>query len=151
MPDNNNATTGFGGKFEIEVAETWTEVKKIQTLEFDGFTSDFDEVTNLNSPNALKQWAPTTIDPGTGTVSLVADQVDPGQLALAAGQLARTKFPCRVTYPAPVGYTSGIVRTFSAWVQKNGLSNLSTTAASKYSVQLKIDGTITDVAAVAEA
>ncbi len=148
MPDNNTATAGFGGKLEIMVAAALTEVKKMQTLEFDGYTTDYDEVTNLNSPNGIKQWVPTTIDAGTATLSLVADPVDAGQLALAAGQLARTKFAVTVTYPAPPGYTSGIVRTFNAWVQKNGLSNLSTTAASKYSVQLKIDGMLTDTAAV---
>lgn len=143
---------GFGGLVEIEIATVWTPVSKVSKVSFAGVKTDVIEILHLNSVNAGKGKEYGANDYGTCSLDLYASQTDPGQLALAAMQLARKKVLTRITYPPTDGFTAGLVRVFNSVISQNGFASLETTAASTYSVELTIDAPgVTDTPPVAGA
>lgn len=142
------STSGRGATISMALlgSTNFTLIGQVKMVSFSGPKSNYDSTTNLSSPGAVDEYAPTTIDPGTATLTVVWNQVDAGQTMLDAQFYAQALCTFKVTYPPQTGLTNGPVKTFNAYVAENGLPSLDITKATEYSVQLKINGVITETA-----
>ncbi|SEB40685.1 phage tail tube protein [Terriglobus roseus] len=143
----SHAFTGRGGTLSISSdGTTFTSVNGIKTVTFSAPKTSFADTTSLSTAGAVKTSLPTTIDPGTVTLAVIADQTDTGQLMLNSVFYSQTVLAVKVQYPVQVGMTTGLLRSFAAYVSTSGLANLSLDDAGSYNIDLQITGQITDTA-----
>lgn len=142
------SVTGRGGSLAISIdaGTTYTTVLQAKAVSFSGPKSSFDDKTNLSSPGAVQEFQPTTIDPGTASFTVVWNQSDAGQLALAGAFYAQTLCTFKATYPPQAGLTHGPIKTFSAYISEYGLPSMDIAKTSEFTVQLRITGQITETA-----
>lgn len=141
------STSGRGAVISIAIAganPTFTVINGAKTVSFSGPKANYDSTTNLSSPGGIEEFQSTTIDPGTATLSIIWNQVDPGQLLLDANFYAQTLCTVKVQYSAQSGLTNGPVKTFNCYVAENGLPSLDISKVNEFTVQLKITGVITE-------
>lgn len=128
----------------VDGGHTFTPVKQLKTGSFTGRKSDLEDITNMDSAGATREWAPTLIDNGQLAVSGVFDPADPGQLAVNVAFTAQTLVEVQVQYPkATDQVNSGLLRAFSAYVTESNL-DAQFDKTSTFSATLKITGPITD-------
>ncbi len=137
--------TGKGGSVSISAdGNTFTKVEQVKTVKFGNPKSDFTDVTNFDSIGNIREKQPTLIDPGTLSLEIVANQQAAGQLLLSALFYAQTLIPVKVQYPPQAGMTTGLLRSFNAYVSTPGLADLDVANASMFTSELTITGPITD-------
>lgn len=136
---------GKGAAFSISTdgGTTFTQVKQLKTCNFSGAKSDFEDVTNMDSPGATREWAPTLLDGGEAQVQGVFLDTDPGQLAFNAAYAAQTLLVCKLQMPPRTGQTVGYLRSFSAYVSEGNNLDAQFDKSSSFSGTLKITGPIT--------
>ena len=135
---------GAGSTFSISTdGTTFTPINQLKTIQFSGAKLSTDDITNMSSPNAFTEIAPTNLDAGQATVSGVFDPHDAGQTMLAACFNGRTLVSCKAVLATMAGDTTGFTRTFSAYVTDNNI-DLSFDKATTISATFKITGAITD-------
>lgn len=141
------STSGRGAVISIAVAganPTYTVINGAKNVSFSGPKANYDSTTNLSSPGGVEEFQPTTIDPGTATLTVVWNQTDAGQLMLDANFYLQTLCLFKVQYPAQTGLTTGPLKTFSAYVAENGIPSLDISKVNEFTVQLKMTGVITE-------
>lgn len=140
-----NFLIGKGAVFSISTdGTTFTPVKQLKTIQFSGAKSDYEDITNLDSAGATREWAPTLLDSGQASISGVFDPVDPGQEALSAAFLAQTKVSCKLQFAkASDETTTGMLRTFSGYISERTL-DAQFDKSSTITATVKITGVITD-------
>lgn len=146
--------TGLGGKVEITppagLSGSKVAIADIIAVKPGNRKTDVVEKGVINGTSIAKKKAPTLRDDGTLTLDLSTNLEDPGQLLLSAAHEANATLLVDVTYPALPGFTTGVKKSFSAFVTSDGLGDMSLNQFSQYSVELTLDGTgITTTAAVA--
>jgi len=141
------AFTGKGARLSVSIdGTTFTLVKQLQKISSSGQKANFAEITNLDSPNAFIERIPTTLDSGTLSATVVANPNDAGQLMLLAAFQAQTKLTCKLQYPPVGAQTTGLLKTFSAYVSSAPMPSASVTDASTFDVELTITGPVSDMA-----
>jgi hypothetical protein len=65
----SQADIGYGSAFSISTSTTspvsYTQVAEVTDIDWAGITIGKEDVTNLGSPNAYREYKPTLVDPGT--------------------------------------------------------------------------------------
>ena len=148
MPQTES--TGFsgkGGSLSISTDGTaFTKVAQIKSVKPGGSKANFDDITNIDSPDAFIERIPTTLDSGTVSFTCVSKPDDAGQTMMLAAFVAQTKLTCKLQYP-PVGtQTTGLLKTFSAYVSNCPMPSVDATSASTFDGELTITGPVTDTA-----
>lgn len=137
--------TGKGGSISLSTdGTTFTRVAQVQKVSSSGQKSNFADITNLDSPSAFVEKIPTTLDSGTLSFTVVANPTDPGQLMLLASFQAQSKLTVKLQYP-PIGtQTTGLLKTFSAYVSSAPMPSVAVTEASTFDAELTLTGPVTD-------
>ena len=137
--------TGKGGSITVSSdGTTFTPIAQITKLSSSGAKANFADITNLDSPDAFIERIPTTLDSGTVSFTCVANPLDTGQTLLLASFNAQTKLTVKVQYPALPTQTTGLLKTFSAYVSSAPMPGVSVTDASTIDAELTITGKVTD-------
>lgn len=136
---------GKGGVFSISTdgGTTFTAVKQLKTCSFSGAKSDFEDVTNMDSPGATREFAPTLLDAGECQIQGVFLDSDPGQLAFNAAYAAQTLLSCKLVMAPRPGQTTGYTRTFSGYISEGNNLDAQFDKSSTFSGTVKISGPIT--------
>ena len=141
---------GKGSTISISTdGTTFTLVKQGKTITYSGQKTNFEDITNLDSPGNEMERVPTTNDPGTAAMQGVHDPADPGQLAVRAAQQAQTLLTVKHQFSkASDQTTTGLLRTFSAYVADVGGPDAQYDKSSTFSFTYQITGPITDTPGV---
>ena len=77
----------------------YTAVGEVKNVAGPDVKTETADVTNVQSPNGVKEFKPTLTDPGefSFTVNLVPD--DPGQQDVYSALISKTVLPFQLTYP----------------------------------------------------
>lgn len=130
----------------VDAGSTFTAIGQLKTGSFTGRKADLEDVTNMGSAGATREYAPTLIDSGQFAISGVFDPMDAGQTAVNAAFAAQTLVTVKVQYPkASDQTTAGLLRTFTAYVTDSNL-DAQFDKSSTFSATFKITGLITDTA-----
>lgn len=137
--------TGKGGSLSISTDGTaFTKIAQVQKVTSGGMKAALADITNLDSPSAFIERIPTTLDSGTLSCTIVANPADAGQAMLLAAFQSQTKLTCKLQYP-PVGtQTTGLLKTFSAYVTSAPMPSMAVTEASTFDAELTITANVTD-------
>jgi hypothetical protein len=137
--------TGKGGSLSISTDGTaFTKIAQVQKVTSGGMKSNLADITNLDSPSAFIERIPTTLDSGTLTCTIVANPADAGQAMLLAAFQAQTKLTCKLQYPPVGAQTTGLLKTFSAYVTSAPMPSMAVTEASTFDAELTITANVTD-------
>lgn len=137
--------TGKGGSLSISTDGTaFTKIAQVQKVTSGGMKANLADITNLDSPSAFIERIPTTLDSGTLTCTIVANPSDAGQSMLLAAFQAQTKLTCKLQYPPVGAQTTGLLKTFSAYVTSAPMPSMAVTEASTFDVELTITAAVTD-------
>lgn len=138
--------TGKGGSISISTDGTaFTRIGQVQKLSSGGQKSNFADISNLDSPSAFIERIPTTLDSGTMSFTCVSNPADSGQLMLLAAFNTQTKLTVKVQYPKSGSQTtSGLLKTFSAYVSTATDPTMDISSASTFDAELTISGPVTD-------
>jgi predicted secreted protein len=141
------AQTGKGSTFSISIdgGTAFTLCKQIKTTQYSGAKTDLEDITNMDSPGAFREFLPTLLDSGQVAIGGVSDLTDAGQLVVNAAFIAQTKVIVKHQYPPAAGQTTGFLRTFAGYIQDNNL-DAQFDKASSFAATIKITGPITDTA-----
>ena len=136
---------GKGSVFSISVdgGTTYVPVKQIKTISFSGGKSDLEDVTNMDSTGAYREFAPTLLDAGSAALSGVMQPSDPGQLVMASAFTSQTLVKAKLQYPIATGQTVGFLRSFYGYIQDSNI-DAQFDKASTLSATIKITGPFTD-------
>jgi len=139
---------GKGGAFSISTdgGTTYTQVKQLKTCSFTGAKSDFEDVTNMDSPGATREWAPTLLDGGQCQIQGVFLDSDTGQLAFNAAYAAQALLTCKLQMAPRAGQTVGFKRVFTAYCEEGNNLDAQFDKSSTFQGTLKITGPVTDTA-----
>lgn len=101
MATATKARLGIGTKVEIDPAggSTFQEVIEPIDLGDIGETGDFVDVTNLDSPDATREFIAGLKTPPDKTLTFRDVPEDTGQIALKAAAVARSTIAMRITLP----------------------------------------------------
>jgi hypothetical protein len=139
--------TGKGGSLSISTnGTTFTKIAQVQKVTNSGQKSNLADITNLDSASAFIERIPTTLDSGTLSFTVVVNTADAGQLMLLAAFQAQSKLTCKLQYPPVGSQTTGLLKTFSAYVTSAPAPTLAVTDASTFDAELTITGPVTDTA-----
>lgn len=141
-----NFVIGKGTAFSISVdgGTTFIPVPQIKALTFSGSKSDLEDITNMNSIGAFREYAPTLLDSGQVSFNGVFDPVGTGQTALHGAFTAQTLVFCKLQFPKASDQTAtGFLRTFTAYVSEFNI-DAQFDKASTLSGVLKITGPTND-------
>jgi hypothetical protein len=135
---------GKGATFSISTDGTlFTPVKQLKTIQFSGGKSDLEDITNMDSAGAFREFAPTLLDAGQAAVNGVFNPADPGQLAFNAAFIAQTLVHCKLQFAPAPGDSTGFLRTFSGYVTDDNL-DAQFDKASTLAATVKITGPVND-------
>jgi len=135
---------GQGSVFSLSTnGTTFTPVAQLKTVSFSGTKMDTEDISNMGSPSAYREFAPTLLDSGQVAISGVFDPHDAGQTALAAAFNALTLLTCKLVFPVMTGDSTGFTREFSGYITEYTLSDAFDKSAT-ISATVKITGPITD-------
>lgn len=141
-------TLGKGSVLSISTDGTaFTPVKQLKTITFSGSELAFDDVTNLDSPGAVREYAPTLITPPDCDFQGVFNGADPGQIMLSAAFDAQQPLNCKLQLAPGKNQTTGLLRTFTAFVKSKPQIDAQMDKASTFSGSLKITGLSVDTPA----
>lgn len=137
--------TGKGGSLSISTDGTaFTKIAQVQKVTSGGMKANLADITNLDSPSAFIERIPTTLDSGTLSCTIVANPADAGQAMLLAAFQAQTKLTCKLQYPPVGAQTTGLLKTFSAYVTSAPMPSMAVTEASTFDAELTITAAVTD-------
>jgi hypothetical protein len=137
--------TGKGGSLSLSSdGTTFTKIGQISKLSSSGAKAAYADITNLDSPDAFIERIPTTLDSGTISFTCVTNPSDTGQLMLLASFNAQTKLTVKLQYPPVGSQTTGLLKTFSAYVSSANMPTAEITSASTVDAELTITGPVTD-------
>jgi len=150
------ASKGFIGKgtvFSIGIAgspETWTPIAQLKTAAFAGQKLNFDDITNLDSPNlgtstvATKEFLPSLVDPGTISLGGIFLPVDGGYLAFNTAYQAAALTDFKIVLPKGPGQTtSGNQYAFSGYIVEAPLPDVQFDKALTWKTTIQITTPIT--------
>ena len=101
----------WGGKVERSTnGTTYTEIPEARGLVVPSPTTDYQDVTSLDSPNRTREFVKGLIDPGE--ITLNCNYTTDGYVQQAADQAASGAIYYRVTMPPLDAQTTGDVFTF---------------------------------------
>ncbi len=102
---------GVGSSLSISTdgGTTFTKVSQLKTVSFAGYTGEFEDISNMDSPNAVREFAPTMADPGTADCQGVFDDADAGQVAFNAAVISRVKCKFKLQFAPRDGQTTGFL------------------------------------------
>jgi len=139
----SNAIIGYGSSFsygnESTVAATtvWTPVGEVKTFDLPAITVDEVDVTNMDSPNAFKEYIFGLKDGGNITITL---NYDKSELEALYG-LLRIKRGFQATVPDTDGTGDGSVWTFDGFVTSVS-GNVAVADAIELSVSIRVTGNV---------
>jgi hypothetical protein len=138
--------SGKGGTVSISTdgGTTYTEIKQVKDVKPSGSKANYDNITNLSSPGNAEEFIPLTVNSGTVTLTVISNPLDAGQTALLAAFQAQTKLKVEVQYPTVGTQTTGLLKTFSAYVSSVPMPSMGVSNASTFDAELTISGLITD-------
>lgn len=146
MATNFVIAKGATFSFATSSTGTFSPVGQLKTISFSGGKSDLEDITNMGSTGAFREYAPTLLDSGQASISGVFDPADAGQTGLHAAFLGQTLIYCKLQFPkASDQTTTGLLRAFTAYVSEHNL-DAQFDKTSTLSATLKITGPITDTA-----
>jgi hypothetical protein len=139
---------GKGSVLSISVngGTAWTPVKQLKTVSFAGYNVDYEDISNMDSPSAVREFAPTLADPGTAECQGIFLDSDPGQIAMNAANVSQVLAEFKLQMAPRAGETTGFLRTFSGYVQKGNNLDAQFDKASTYAATIKVTGPYTDAA-----
>ena len=144
-PTESIGFSGKGGSLTISTDGTvFTKISQIKSIKPGGSKANFDDITNIDSPDAFIERIPTTLDSGTLSFTCVSDPSDAGQTMLLAAFVAQTKLTVKLQYPKVGTQTTGLLKTFSAYVSNCPMPSVDATAASTFDAEMTITGPVTD-------
>lgn len=126
---------------------TFTIIKQLKTVTYSASKQDFDDITNMDSAGAVREFVPTLIDPGSASFQGVFSGTDPGQIAFSAAFDAQTPLTFKHQFAPGIGQVVGFLRTFSGFAAEKPSIDAQMDKSSTYSGSIKITGPITDTAA----
>ena len=145
MPTQSTGFTGKGAILSLSTDGTnFTPIKQIQKLSSSGQKMNFADITNIDSPNAYIERIPTTLDSGTLSFTVVANPSDDGQLMLLAAFQGQTKLQVKLQYPPVGNQTTGLLKSFSAYVSSAPMPSAAVGDASTFDAEMTITGGIQD-------
>lgn len=105
----------WGGKVERSInGTTYTSIPEARGLVTPSPTTEYQDVTSLDSPNRTREFVKGLIDPGE--ITLPCNYTSDGYEQQVADQAAAEAIYYRVTMPALAGQTAGDVFTFRGFV-----------------------------------
>lgn len=144
---------GRGSTFSIALASSQaaaTPVKQIQQVSYSGGKTNFDDITNLDSPSPagttglFTEVVPTTNESGQCQISGVFNDADPGQQMFIAAYNNQALLNVTMQMAPRSGQTKGFLRAFTAYVQEPPNYSYGTTKAMSFQGSLKVTGAFTD-------
>lgn len=143
-PTATKFVLGRGSSLQVSTdGTTWTKIAQLKTATFSGAKSDYDDVTNFDSPGNTRETAPTLLDPGSVQIDGPFSPVDPGQTQLQALYNAQTLAQYKLTLVPMAGMTASFIRSFSAYVESSNI-DVQFDKSVMLKASLKISGPITD-------
>ena len=141
---------GKGASLSISTdgGTTWTQIKQLKTISYPNSKADFDDITNMDSPGAYHEFAPTTLDAGTADFQGVWNPSDAGQIAASAAFEAQALCQFKHQFAPSVGESTGFVRTFNGYMAAKPGVDAQFDKASTYNGSIKVTGPYTDTPAV---
>ena len=136
---------GNGSTLSIQTSgsSTYVLVKQMKTVTYSGSKLDLEDITNLDSVGAYREYAPTLRDAGTVATEGVFAPADPGQIALTAAFDVSVPILVKHQLPPAAGQTTGILQTFAAYVAERPTFDTQADKTSSFKASLKITGPIT--------
>lgn len=142
----SQAVIGYGSAFSIGNALTspitYTQVAEVTDIDWAGITIGKEDVTNLGSPNAYREYKPTLVDPGTISIdgNWLDDVTQSNMYNLAS---TRQPFPFMVQ-----NYVQNDTHIYTVTGQGffekiTPLGKITTDKTIKFSAQIQITGVIT--------
>lgn len=138
---------GKNGTVSISLDGTaFTPIAALKSISYSGDQQSYETITNMDSPGAQDEYAPTTSTPGTAQAQGVFSPFgDPGQIMSAAARQSQVLLTVKQQMAPAIGQTKGFSRTFNAYVQEcNCPSDQQYDKASTFNVTFKITGPKTD-------
>jgi len=125
---------------------TWTPIKQLKSVTYPNSKADFDDITNIDSPGAYREWAPTMLDAGTVEFQGVWAETDPGQIAFAAAFDSQALVMFKHQFATRAGEVTGFLRTFSGYAAQKPSVDAQFDKSSSFSGSIKVSGPFTDTA-----
>jgi hypothetical protein len=131
------ATTGYGATFSVTEGETSTQIAEVTEIKPSGLTVGEEDVTNLGSPNAHREYIPTLVESGTVEFSgnYIGDTTQQGLETLAR---ARTVFPFSFAFLLKSGKVE--TRTGTGFITKYNPGDVVKDKVISFSCTLRITG-----------
>lgn len=142
-------TLGKGALLSLSTdgGTTFTVVKQLKSISFAGNSAAYEDITNMDSPGAFDEYAPTTISPGTAAIQGVFADGDPGQVLLFSTHASQVLVSAKMVFAKTAGQTiAGFTRTFACYVQECNGPDAQYNKAATLAATLKMSGPVTDVA-----
>lgn len=148
---SNTATTYLlanGATFSIKAssASSAITIGQLKSIAFSGSKLDLEDITNLDSPNSYREYAPTLLDAGNAQLDGVFNPADAGQIAAVAAFDARSLCTFQLTLPITGTQTTAATRTFTGYFSARPVYSVQADKTSAFTATIKITGAITDVA-----
>jgi hypothetical protein len=137
------AYAGRGCKLNLQTATspvTWTAIAQIQKIAFSGIKINLDDITNLDSPSAFKEWLATgPVDPGDVTFSGVLNpaSITQGDMLSLIQAMTLSNFQITLSDAVTKLAFSGYFSEYSP------VANIEPSKAITFSAKIQITGTIT--------
>jgi predicted secreted protein len=135
------AYPGYGSKLANggTTGASYTNVAQLKKINFSGLKAEFDDITNLDSPNIFKEWMKTIVDGDTVQFDGVLNPADPTSQALLSN--IGTAGSAALNY-WKISLTNGSTLIFQGYVQDYKLG-VEYNKAITFSGAIKIVGNIT--------
>jgi hypothetical protein len=147
------AVTGVGDVLFISAdgGTTFVQIQDTSKIQYNGRQINKISTNSTTNVSGYETSIPGMKDPGTLDFSMIFDPAgEPGQLLLVSSFDANLTLLVRHVYHAPVGFTSGRINAFKAWVQKCPVPGSDESDKTTMDVSLQITGPITVTDAVPE-
>lgn len=125
---------------------TWIPIKQLKSVTYPGSKADFDDITNMDSTGAYREFVPTLNDAGTVDFQGVWAETDPGQVAATAAFEAQQLCQFKHQFAPRTGETAGFLRTWNGYMASKPQIDAQFDKASTFSGSIKVTGLYTDTA-----
>lgn len=125
---------------------TYVPVKQLKTITYPSSKADFDDITNMDSTGAYREFVPTLNDSGTADFQGVWAETDPGQVACSAAFEAQTLCLFKHQFAVRPGEAAGFLRQFSGYLATKPAIDAQFDKTSTFSGSIKVTGAYTDTA-----
>lgn len=123
---------------------TWTPIKQLKSITYPSSKADFDDITNMDSPGAYREYVPTMNDAGTVDFQGVWAETDPGQVSASAAFEAQQLCQFKHQFAPRPGEGAGFLRTFNGFMASKLQIDAQFDKSSTVSGSIKVTGAYTD-------